>query len=188
MTGPLFYERYIMEDVKRVDRKLEYKGKILEIYKDTMEFSNGNSSKWDFVHHHGAAAVVPVDDDGKILMVSQYRPGTDRQMLEIPAGCLDAGESRMEAARRELEEETGYYCSNIELLIKYHSAPAYCDEYIEIFLARDLKKGKQKLDTNEFLNVYKYDVDELKEMIFNGDITDGKTICAILAYKEKYLK
>ena len=94
--------------VIRLDRKLKYQGTILKIYEDTV-MANGHEAHWDFIHHDGAAAVVPVMDDGKILMVRQYRNALDRYTLEIPAGKLDEpGEPTLECASRELEEETGY--------------------------------------------------------------------------------
>ena len=176
------------EQLKRIHRELKYKGKILEFYEDTMQTPAGNTMKWDYLHHNGAAAVVPVDDDGKIYMVSQYRSGIGKMSLEIPAGCLNPGEDRMTAAARELEEEIGQRCGKIELLLKFHSAFAYCDEYIEIFYATDFTPTKQNLDEDEYLDVMKYDIDELTAMIFSGEITDSKTIAALLAYKEKYVK
>ena len=97
------------EEVKRVGRDLAYEGTVIKVYKDHMKFANGNTAEWDFIHHDGAAAVVPVMDDGKILMVTQYRNALERDTLEIPAGKLDApGEPGIECASRELEEETGY--------------------------------------------------------------------------------
>ncbi|MGN0505193.1 MAG: NUDIX hydrolase [Lachnospiraceae bacterium] len=172
--------------VKRLERELKYKGRILDFYEDTMQFPNGSTAKWDFLHHNGAAAVVPVDTDGNIYMVSQYRSGVERMSLEIPAGCLNPGEDRKTAAARELEEEIGYRCENIELLLKFYSAFAYCDEYIEIYVATGLVPGKQHLDEDEFLAVQKYPIETLVEKIFSGEISDSKTIAAILAYKEKY--
>lgn len=173
--------------IKRIDRELKYKGKILDFYADTMQTPDGKTMIWDYLHHNGAAAVVPVDSDGKIFMVSQYRSGVDKVSLEIPAGCLNAGEDRKIAAARECEEEIGYKCGNIELLLKFHSAFAYCDEYIEIYCATDLIKTAQHLDEDEVLEVKKYTVEDLISRIFSGEITDSKTIAAILAYKEKYL-
>ena len=97
------------EEVKRIGRDLAYEGTVIKVYKDHMKFANGNTAEWDFIHHDGAAAVVPVMDDGKILMVTQYRNALERDTLEIPAGKLDApGEPGIECASRELEEETGY--------------------------------------------------------------------------------
>lgn len=174
-------------EVKRVSRELAYTGSVLKIYKDRMEFSNGNHEDWDFIHHDGAAAVIPVMDDGKILMVTQYRNALERDTLEIPAGKLDApGEPGIECARRELEEETGYRAENIEWLMDLRTTVAFCDEKVEIFLARDLKPAKQHLDENEFIQVKAYTLEELREMIFTGKIEDSKTIASILAYESKY--
>ena len=175
-------------EVKRVSRELAYTGTVLKIYKDRMEFSNGNHEDWDFIHHDGAAAVIPVMDDGKILMVTQYRNALERDTLEIPAGKLDApGEPGIECARRELEEETGYRAENIEWLMDLRTTVAFCDEKVEIFLARDLKPAKQHLDENEFIQVKAYTLEELREMIFTGKIEDSKTIAALLAYESKYI-
>ena len=176
-----------MDQIKRIGRELKYKGKILDFYEDTMQTQDGHIVKWDYLHHNGAAAVVPVDKDGKIYMVSQYRSGCDKMSLEIPAGCLNPGEDRKTAAARECEEEIGYKCQNIELLLKFYSAFAYCDEYIEIYCATDLIPTKQNLDEDEFLEVQKYDLEDLITMILSGEISDSKTIAAILAYKEKYI-
>jgi len=128
-----------------------------------------------------------VTEDGKIFMVSQYRAGCDSMSLEIPAGCLNPGEDRKTAAARECEEEIGYRCNSIELLLKFYSAFAYCDEYIEIYCARDLVPTKQNLDEDEFLEVKAYELEDLINKILSGEISDSKTIAAILAYKEKYI-
>ena len=114
-----------MDQIKRIGRELKYKEKILNFYKNTMQTPKGHIIKWDYLHHNGAAAVVPVDADGKIYMVSQYRSGCNKMSLEIPAGCLNPGEDRKTAAARECEEEIGFKCENIELLLKFYSAFAY---------------------------------------------------------------
>ena len=117
------------EEVKRVGRDLAYEGTVIKVYKDHMKFANGNTADWDFIHHDGAAAVVPVMDDGKILMVTQYRNALERDTLEIPAGKLDApGEPGIECASRELEEETGYRSEDLEWLITLRTTVAFCDE------------------------------------------------------------
>ena len=176
-----------MEQIKRINRELKYQGKILDFYEDTMQTPDGHTMAWDYLHHKGAAAVVPVDEEGKIFMVKQYRSGCDKMSVEIPAGCINPGEDRRTAAARECEEEIGFKCNHIELLLKFHSAFAYCDEYIEIYYATDLIPTQQNLDEDEFLEVQKYDLEELIDMILSGEITDSKTIAAILAYKEKYI-
>ena len=178
-----------MDEVKRIGRELKYKGVIVDMYSDKMEFANGNTAEWDYVaHRKGAAAVVPVLDNGHILMVKQYRNAIERETLEIPAGSRDSvDEPTRICAARELEEETGYKTDNLELLITVATTVAFCNEKIDIYLARDLKPTRQHLDENEFLDVYEYDIDELLQMIFERKIQDSKTMAALLAYKANYL-
>ena len=176
------------EDVKRMGRELAYQGTVLKVYKDHMKFSNGNTEDWDFIHHDGAAAVIPVMDDGKILMVKQYRNALERDTLEIPAGKLDdPDEEGVVGASRELKEETGYSSDDLEWLLTIRTTVAFCDERIEVFVARNLIPGEQHLDEDEFVDVKAYKLEELKEMIFEGKIQDSKTMAAILAYESKYL-
>ena len=170
------------EDVKRMGRELAYQGTVLKVYKDHMKFSNGNTEDWDFIHHDGAAAVIPVMDDGKILMVKQYRNALERDTLEIPAGKLDdPDEEGIVCASRELKEETGYSSDDLEWLLTIRTTVAFCD------VARNLIPGEQHLDEDEFVDVKAYKLEELKEMIFEGKIQDSKTMAAILAYESKYL-
>ena len=173
-------------EVKRIGRELVYEGKILNVYKDHMKFANGNTADWDYIHHDGAAAVVPVMDDGRILMVRQYRNALDRYTLEIPAGALDAeDEPGIVCAGRELEEETGYRCENLEWLITLRTTVAFCNERIEVYVARNLIPSKQHLDEDEFIDLEAFTIEELKEKIFSGEIEDGKTVSSLLAYAAK---
>lgn len=175
------------EKMKRTSRELAYEGVILKVYKDHMEFDDGRTAVWDFIHHDGAAAVVPVMDDGKILMVTQYRNALERNTLEIPAGKFDTpDENGMECSKRELEEETGFKSDNLEWLVTLRSTVAFCDEKIEIYVAKDLKPSKQNLDEDEDITVQAYELDELKQKIYAGEIQDAKTVAAIMAYADKY--
>lgn len=172
-----------MEEYKRIKRELVAKGAIIDYYQDTMLIPNGNMAKWDLIDHKGAAAVVAVRDDGKLLMVRQYRNALERETLEIPAGGLNGrDEPTDQAAMRELEEETGYTCDHVELLVSIYTTVAFCNEKIDIYLAQDLKPGHQHLDEDEYLNVEVYDLEELKRMVFEGKLQDSKTICAIMTY------
>ena len=175
--------------VIRLGRELKYEGNILKIYEDSV-LANGHEAKWDFIHHDGAAAVLPVADDGKILMVRQYRNALDCFTLEIPAGKLDApDEPKVECAFRELEEETGFKVGSpdkLEYLMSLTTTVAFCDEAIDIFVAHNLIPSHQNLDEDEVINVVPCGLDELEEMIYTGKITDGKTIAAIMAYARKY--
>ena len=176
------------EEFKRLDRELVYKGSIIDYYKDTVQVPNGNIVKWDFIGHKGAAAVVPVREDGKILMVRQYRNALDRETLEVPAGGLNGvDEPTLVAAGRELEEETGYKSNDIAFLITIRTTVAFCNEKIDIYVAKNLIPSKQHLDEDEFINVEAYTVEELMEKIYSTEIQDSKTICAIMTYAHKYL-
>jgi ADP-ribose pyrophosphatase len=171
--------------VKRIKRELIRSGAILDIYKDTMELPDGKQEEWDFISHRkGAAAVVPVREDGKILMVRQFRNAIERYTLEIPAGSRDSTtEDTKVCAARELEEETGYCSDDLTFLISLKTTVAFCDEFIDVYLAKNLKPGKQHLDEGEFIDVEACDIEELCEMIYSGKMQDAKTVAALLAYR-----
>lgn len=175
--------------IKRLNRELKFKGKIIDFYQDTMEIDGDHTVVWDFIKHKGAAAVVPVTEDGKILMVRQYRNALERYTLEIPAGALDAeDEPGILCAGRELEEETGYRSEDLEWLITLRTTVAFCNEKIEVFAAKNLIPSRQHLDEDEFIDLKAYTIEELKEKIFSGEIEDAKTVSALLAYDTKYGK
>ena len=177
------------DEIKRVKRELKFKGKIIDFYQDTMEINGDHTVIWDFIKHKGAAAVVPVTDEGKILMVRQYRNALERYTLEVPAGALDAAdEPGITCASRELEEETGYRSENLEWLINLRTTVAFCNEKIEVFVAKNLIPSKQHLDEDEFIDLGAYTMEELKEKIYSGEIEDAKTVSALLAYEVKYCK
>lgn len=172
--------------VRRVARDLKYQGTILKIYQDTVEV-NGHQAKWDFIHHNGAAAVVAVTKEGKLMMVRQYRNALDRYTLEIPAGALDYPEEpKIDCAYRELEEETGFRTEKLEYLLSINTTIAFCDEAIDVFLARDLIPSTQHLDPDENIDVEEWELNDLLELIYSGHLTDGKTVASILAYAQKY--
>lgn len=172
------------EKIKRLKRELKYRGTILDIYQDTMQLADGGTEEWDFVSHRmGAAAVLPVLPDGRIIMVRQYRNALERETLEIPAGCRDSlDEDTGVCAARELEEETGYRSDRIEFLLSLRTTVAFCDEYVDVYLARDLKPGTRHLDEAESIDVEYYTLKELCGMIYEGRLQDSKTVSAILAY------
>ena len=174
-----------MEATIRLKRDLAYTGTILKIYRDTV-VANGIQEEYDYIHHDGAAAVLAVTKEGKLLMVRQYRNALDRFTLEIPAGKLDApDEPKIECAYRELEEETGYRTDHLEYLMTINTTVAFCDECIGVYLATDLIPSKQNLDEDESIDVEEWDVKELLKLIYSGKITDGKTVAAILAYAQR---
>ena len=173
-----------MDGYKRLNRTLVSKGTIIDYYKDEMLVPNGNTGLWDHIEHKGAAAAVAVTEEGRILMVRQYRNSIERQTLEIPAGGLNPGEDPMKAALRELEEETGYRAECGEKLFELFTTVAFSNEKIYIYKATKLTRSAQHLDEDEFVNVESYTLDELLEMIKDGTIQDAKTISAILFYAQ----
>ncbi|WP_066719574.1 NUDIX hydrolase [Clostridium sp. Marseille-P299] len=174
-----------MEGYKRLSRKLEHKGKVVDFYTDTMQLPDGRTAEWDYIHHKGASAIVPVAENGDIIMVRQYRNAPERYTLEIPAGGLNGAEDPMLAAARELEEETGFKSNKVEHLIDLYTTVGFCNELIHIYYTNELLPSKQHLDEDEFVEVERYSLDTLVQMILNGEIQDAKTISAILAYKSK---
>jgi len=173
---------------KRIDRKLEKKGAIIDIYQDTIELPDGRLAKWDFIMHKGAAAIIPMDQDGKIIMVRQYRNAVDSYTLEIPAGGLNPGEDMKTCAMRECEEETGLRAVNAQHLIDIRTTVAFCNELIGIYFTRDLEPSKQNLDDDEYVTIERYTIDELMEKIHSGEIVDAKTIAGLTTLKLRLLE
>ena len=165
-----------MEHVERISRTLVRKGSILDIYDDEVKLPDGSIEHWDFVaHRKGAAAVVAVLPDGRILLVRQYRPALDRYTWELPAGCRDSvGEDTRITAIRELREETGCESDEVTKLLSLKTT---------VYLARNIRKvGDQDLDPAESISLKAFEPEELKQMIFDFTIQDGKTVAGILAY------
>lgn len=176
-----------MKECKRIGREIVYKGAIIDFCKDEVITANENTVKWDYIMHKGAAAVIPVMDDGRIIMVRQWRNAIDRFSLEIPAGGKDdENESTLECASRELEEETGYHSEDIHFLQTVVPAIAYSGEKIDVYVAFNLKKTEQHLDPDEDINLEIYTVEELMEKIIKNEINDSKTIASIMTYYYKY--
>ena len=166
---------------KPVDSQRVFDGIILHIDHMTYELPNGHLARRECARHIGASAVFPVDDQQNVWLVKQFRACIDQVLLEIPAGKLDyKGEDRLEAARRELQEETGLTALSWTHLTDIFTTPGFSDEKISLYLARDLKPGKSHPDDDEFLNLVKMPLSELVQRIMKGEITDSKTVCAAL--------
>ena len=175
-----------MEDFKNLaevqtDSQEIFDGVILHVFKDTVRLPNGNPATREVIRHVGAVGVIPVTDDGKVIIERQFRYPLDRVITEIPAGKLDSfTEDRLSAAKRELEEETGYTASEWIDIGDYYPAAVYRDERITLYLARGLTLGAQHLDEDEFLNFEAVPLEELVADVMEGRITDGKTQVAVL--------
>ena len=158
-----------------------FNGVILHVQRDTVRLPNGNETIREVIRHIGAVCVIPVLDNGDVIMERQYRYPLDQVILEIPAGKLDAKEEdRFSAIQRELREETGYTAGKWTEIGGFYPAPAYSDEYITMYLAQDLKKGDRHLDDDEFLDVHTVPLKVLVEDVMAGRISDAKTQVCIL--------
>ncbi|MGB9990742.1 NUDIX domain-containing protein [Massilia sp. SM-13] len=163
----------------RVDGGLVYDGNFLKVHKDRIKLPNGAETSREYFRHPGAVVIIPVLDDGTVLLERQFRYPNDRVFIELPAGKIDKGEDPLASAIRELQEETGYTATEWDFITTIHNAIAYSDEHLDIYLARGLEKGEQKLDEGEFLDVFTASLDELLEMVRTGQISDVKTIIGI---------
>ena len=178
-----------MEIFEILVKDLVYHGTIIDFYKLKLRTPAGHEVSWDHIEHKGASAVLPIDDEGKVLTVTQYRGAIDDIMIEIPAGGRDSVEEDFAVcAARELEEETGFRAGSLEHLVDVHTAAAYTSEKIAVYVAKDLIPSRQHLDEDEFVDIRRYTFEELNDMIFSGKITDSKTIAAVMAYQTKQRK
>ena len=164
---------------KTISSETKYKGKILNLRIDTVESVNGESTR-EIVEHSGGAVVLPLLPNKNVVMIRQFRKPLERDVLEIPAGKIEQGESPEETAFRELQEETGYMANNMTLLTKMYPSVGYSEELLYIYLATDLEPGETDFDENEDIDSYSYHIDDLHEMVMEGKIQDAKTQVAIL--------
>ncbi len=166
---------------KKIASEHIFEGVIVDLYCDKVLLPNGNTSKREYIKHVGAACVIPVDEDNNVIVEKQFRYPFGEILTEIPAGKLDSkNEPHLEAALRELKEETGYIANKMTYLGKFYPACAYSDEVIHMYLATELQKGEQQLDEDEFVEVTKIPLATLVDAVLKGNIPDGKTQTAIL--------
>lgn len=169
-----------------VKKELVYPGSIIDVYKEDVLLPNGNHEVWDLVEHRkGAACILPVTGENKILLVRQYRPALSRYTLEVPAGCREETESMEQCAAREMEEETGFIAKKIQFLLSLRTTVAFCNERVDVFLGTELLQGKKHLDAGEAITLEEWNMEDLLEKVFNGEIQDAKTVAAILACHNK---
>lgn len=164
-----------------------YEGKIVNLRIDTVELPGKKYSKREIVEHPGAVGIIPITNDGEIIMVRQFRKSVEKPLLEIPAGKIEINEEPKETALRELFEETGYSSNKMEYIIEFYTSPGFSNEKIYLFLATELEKGNANPKDDEYIKIEKFDIMELVEMVKRGEINDSKTIIAILL-AEKYIQ
>jgi ADP-ribose diphosphatase len=168
-----------MQEEKLLSSKRMYSGKVLKLNLDTVALPNGRTTELEILRHPGASAVVPLKEDGRVVLIRQLRHAAGGFIYEIPAGKLDPQEDPRVCAARELEEEAGYCAGHLELLTSIWTAPGFTDEVIHIFLGTNLEVGKQNLDQDEVLEILEWPLEEAMARIQDGTIRDAKTIIGL---------
>ncbi len=154
-------------------------GRVINLYRESIRYPDGRESKIEFLSHGGSVAILPVDKDGNIWFVRQYRHPTGGLLLELPAGTLEENESPEVCAAREMQEEIGMAAAHLKRIGEFFLAPGYSSEYMFIFLATDLREDPLEQDAAEYIIVEKYSVEEAYEMVVRGEIKDAKTLGAL---------
>lgn len=170
-----------------IKTELLLKGRAFAIRRDWMKTPAGHETKFDIIEHHGSVIIVPVDADGNLLFVRQYRHAAGQDLLELPAGTLEEGEEPSVCAAREIREETGYAAGKLTGLGKFFLAPGYSTEQMSVFLATDLSFAPLDADADEFISVEKVTVDEALKRAVRGEIPDAKSLAALFL-AQKFLR
>lgn len=168
-----------------MQQHLVYQGRIINLYCDDVQLPNGNMGKREYVTHRGGAAILPVDDQGNVYLVRQHRYAYHENILEIPAGKLEAGEDPATTAKRELEEEIGMLCTELVPYGMLYPTPGYTNEHLYVYLAKGLSQGNVHLDEDEFVHTVTLPFDAALRMVLSGEIHDAKTCYAILRYAQE---
>src|SRR5688572_27194494 len=169
-----------------LDSRLAFEGTFLRVYVDTVRSADGHVGTREYLRHPGAVMIIPLFSDGQVILERQFRYPMKRSMIEFPAGKIDAGETPLGCAKRELLEETGYQAARWSYLGGLHNAIAYCDEKIEMYLAEDLSQQRAALDPGETLEVFSAGLQQLLHWIREGTVTDVKTMIGAM-WLEKVL-
>ncbi|BAI85868.2 pyrophosphatase [Bacillus subtilis] len=186
MYGASYRDRTGDEEMKSLEEKTIAKeqifsGKVIDLYVEDVELPNGKASKREIVKHPGAVAVLAVTDEGKIIMVKQFRKPLERTIVEIPAGKLEKGEEPEYTALRELEEETGYTAKKLTKITAFYTSPGFADEIVHVFLAEELSvlEEKRELDEDEFVEVMEVTLEDALKLVESREVYDAKTAYAI---------
>ncbi|MGE5328395.1 MAG: NUDIX domain-containing protein, partial [Deltaproteobacteria bacterium] len=156
-----------------------YNGRVINLENLVITLPDGRTAQREIVRHPGASMIIPILNDGRIVLVKQFRKPLEKVYFEMPAGKLDGDENPLDCAVRELKEETGFKAGRIEKILSIDTTPGFSDEIIHIYVATQLEAGKTEKDADEFIETYIFSVEELIEMIYRGEITDAKTIIGV---------
>ncbi len=171
-----------MAEEETVSSQLVYQGRAVRLRIEKVRISSGRETTREIVEHDNCVAVVAVDADGKLLLVKQFRKAVGKELLEIPAGGIDSGESPEEAVSREMREETGYLPCKVERLGGFYSAPGYATEYLYLYLATDLVPSQLFAEDTEGISLVRISSEQIPDLISSGSICDAKSIAGLLVY------
>ena len=174
------------EQPQTISQETVFSGRIIKTQVDTVLMPDGRQVTREVVRHPGAVAMIPIDADGNVLLVRQYRHAVGQSLLEIPAGTLEEGESPDRTAQRELQEEIGYASRDLRALGGIYSAPGFCDEILYIYLARDLVESRLPADDDEDITVERVPLSETDRLIRLGEIQDAKSVAGLLMAKHLF--
>jgi ADP-ribose pyrophosphatase len=172
---------------KLLSSKLAYKGKVFNVFTDTLIEPGGHRNVRDVIRHNGSVVILAVDEskdpaDPDVILERQYRHAAGQFLIELPAGTRDPGEAPLAAAKREMIEETGFRAKRWTMLLKYFASPGFLGEWMQIYLARDIRQGEAKLEADENLAVFRMPLSEAMKLVAEGKIHDGKTLIGLSLY------
>jgi 8-oxo-dGTP pyrophosphatase MutT (NUDIX family) len=171
-----------MKDLEVIWSDYVFEGKLINVRMDTVRLRNGDQRDREIVEHPGAVAVVPVLDDGRIVLVRQYRPAVGRSILELPAGTIEPDEDVAKTAIRELEEETGYHGGRLRYLVRFFVSPGWCNEELVVFVADGIAAGEQSPEDDEEIETEAVEPHDIPGLIRAGEIGDAKTMVGLSTY------
>ena len=169
---------------KTLSSQLVYDGRAVKLRVDTVQTADGRETTREIVEHSDCVAIIAVDNNGDILLVSQFRKAVEKELLEIPAGGIESGENPEDTVRRELQEEAGYLPGNVERLGGFYSTPGYCTEYLYLYLATDLTPSQLSAEDTESITLVRVPVTQILGLITSGKVCDAKSIAGLLAFLE----
>ena len=173
-----------MAEEKTLSSKQIYEGRSVSLRVDKIELPGGRETTREVVEHRDCVAIVPVDADDNVLLVSQFRHPVEKELLEIPAGGVDTGEDPADTVRREMQEETGYLPEKVEKLGGFYSSPGFCTEYLHLYLATDLTPSQLYAEDTESIRLVRVPIAEIPGLITSGSICDAKSIAGLLTFLE----
>lgn len=165
---------------EKISSKSVFNGQLLDVFKDHVRLPNGQEATREYIKHQGASAVLPFFENGDVMLVRQFRYPLDQVFLEVPAGKIDPDEGPTSTAKRELKEETGITCGELQKLEYFYPSIGYTDEIIHLYVGWDLEEAEQQIDEHEFLQKHRLPFQEAHQMVLDGQITDSKTALLIL--------